>query len=173
MNPNLDDIIDFHIMRTRMHIAAVNYFAGLLGHDFSDHDADKFSEPIKTPYALLNFLPYHPLFQPTAEQVETWGWAQREHHKTASHHATSYSNISLMSDLRVTEMVCDWFSANNEQNHIRKQIEFESPLDFYRKSSAQRHNFTSHQNELILSTIDTLNYRMNINDFIKIWNGII
>jgi len=171
MNPPRE-ILDFHIIRTTAHVASVGYFARLLGRDFPDHDIDKFSEPMRTPYAFLNYKDYHPEFDASPEMVESWQLAQRAHHATAPHHEDSYSSMALMTDDKITEMVCDWFSASYEKTLIRDENKFSSVLDFYRNDSARQHAFTNHQDELILSLIDDLEYRMNVAEFMKIWKDL-
>ena len=51
MNINVNDIFDFYELRIKSHVAAVNYFASLLGYHFPEHDGDKVIEPIRTGYS--------------------------------------------------------------------------------------------------------------------------
>ena len=54
MAVTLKTIFDFHRKRTQAHIDCLNYFAGLMGYHFPEHDNDKNSGTMQTAYAYKN-----------------------------------------------------------------------------------------------------------------------
>ena len=58
VNVPIETIYEFHKTRTACHVASVNYFAGLLGYHFPEHDNDKNTEPMRTVYAYKNYASY-------------------------------------------------------------------------------------------------------------------
>lgn len=118
MNINLYDIFDFYELRIKSHVAAVNYFASLLGYHFPEHDSDKVKEPIRTGYAYIFYRTYHKNFHPTDEHVALCNDAIKLHHLAATHHIQHYNHVSEIPLINVYEMVADWASANFEQQNI-------------------------------------------------------
>ena len=85
MHIPVETIIDFHHKRTQCHIDCVNYFAGLLGYHFPEHDNDKNKNPIQIGYAYVNYAKYHCAHLLPAQQ-DAFRYACQEHHKNNLHH---------------------------------------------------------------------------------------
>lgn len=162
-------IIEFHKRRTNAHIAGVNYFADILGMQFPMHDSDKFAAPLLMPYSMKNYLDYHADFEWTDSVESEWERANWAHHHAANHHPESYADISDMPAENITEMVCDWFSANNEQKLIRNISEYPNVMDFYTRFALPEFGFTTSQQKAILKLIDDLESRAVTERFLDIW----
>ena len=113
-----DKILEFHYKRTSTHISCLNYFAGLLGYHFPEHDNDKTYDPIKTGYAYINWAKYHEFCQVTSPQRNLYNSVRTEHYRTQPHHIEYYTDVSKIPNIHLVEMVCDWHSANFEQRFI-------------------------------------------------------
>lgn len=118
MQINVNDIFDFFNRRVKCHVESVNYFAGLLGYHFPEHDSDKIIEPIRTGYAYIFYQTYHKNFHPTHEHELLCQDAINIHHATATHHVQHYKHVSEIPPIRIYEIVSDWASANFEQQNI-------------------------------------------------------
>ena len=166
------EIIEFYKRRTGAHITALNYFAGLLGTRFPEHDSDKFSAPLLIPYALKNYSDYHPDFawSDALEKESQCAWYK--HHSSAAHHVESYADIADMPDTRITEMLCDWFTANNEQNLVQKRPVYCTIMDFYSRHALPTFKFVPRQQTLILELIEELKVREDTEKFLEIWKDI-
>lgn len=116
-----DTILKFHHLRTSAHIQCLNYFAGLLGYHFPEHDNDKMSGPICMGYAYINYAKYHPDCKLTPPQLELYNDKHHEHHHTQPHHLEYYSDTTTIPDVILIEMVCDWHSANFEQRFVTNE----------------------------------------------------
>ena len=68
----VEKILDFYEKRTCAHIKSVNYFAGLIGYHFPEHDNDKMTGTIRTGYAHITYAKYHPEFTVTQTQRELY-----------------------------------------------------------------------------------------------------
>lgn len=121
MTISADTILNFHHLRTSAHIQCLNYFAGLLGYHFPEHDNDKMSGPICMGYAYINYAKYHPDCKLTQPQLELYHDKHAEHHHTQPHHLEYYSDTTTIPDVILIEMVCDWHSANFEQRFVTNE----------------------------------------------------
>ena len=118
MNISTQDIFEFYEMRIACHVKSVNYFAGLLGYHFPEHDSDKVQEPIRTGYAYIFYNSYHPKLHLMDEYFALCKDAHDMHHKHSVHHIESYKDVKDIPDIRLCEMIADWASANFEQINI-------------------------------------------------------
>ena len=118
---SLKTIMDFHHKRTQAHIDCLNYFAGLLGYHFPEHDNDKMSGPICMGYAYINYAKYHPDCKLTPTQLELYNDKHHEHHHTQPHHLEYYADTRTIPNIVLVEMVCDWHSANFEQRFVTNE----------------------------------------------------
>ncbi len=168
MNIPLSDIIRFHLVRTHCHIDCVNYFAGLLGAAFPMHDRDKFTEPYQTGYAYRNYMVYHPNMQMLPQQAELYRRVHAEHHRMQSHHVGAWDDVRQIPTSILTEMVCDWYSANFEQAAILNQIEYESVRVFFDRVMSPL-PWSDAQREFILARIAELAWRMDNGAVRAIW----
>jgi len=166
------EILEFHKKRTDAHIAGVNYFAGLVGARFPDHDADKSAAPLLEPYALKNYANYHPDFPWTDSDEAAFDRARRAHHAAAAHHPESYAAATDMPDDRITEMLCDWSAANKEQLLIRNVREYIDVADFFAREALPEHRFSAGQSRLIVSLMADMVSRFDEGKFLSIWEGI-
>lgn len=172
MQISLDTILDFHRARTQAHVDCVNYYAGLVGYHFPEHDNDKLGDPVRTGYAYYNYSKYHPEIKLTPAHVELYEHAKKEHHTCQPHHVHYYEHTADISDVTLIEMICDWHSANFEQRFITH----EDPQDYDVRAFFQRKmmtnpelKWTEHQIELIEQTIDFLEMYANHDDVMNIW----
>lgn len=148
MNINMDDIFEFYEMRIKSHVASVNYFAGLLGYHFPEHDSDKIIEPIRTGYACIFYQTYHKNFHLTDQQIELCHDAKRTHHIHAPHHIEHYQSVNEIPDVYLYEMLSDWASANFEQTNILFD-EFAGSLEQWFDKNMSHLPWTKHQLEII------------------------
>lgn len=168
MNIPVSDIIKFHLVRTQCHIDCLNYFAGLLGAAFPMHDSDKFTEPYQTGYAYRNYVGYHPDMQMLPQHLELYKRVHDEHHHMQPHHVGAWDDVRQIPKRILTEMVCDWHSANFEQAVILNQTEYESVRAFYDRVMS-RLAWSDAQREFILELIAELARRVD-NDAVRaIW----
>ena len=170
---SLKIITEFHRRRTTAHIASVNYFAGLLGGArFPDHDCDKFAEPMLTPYALKNYSNFHSGFVLSDVLESEVERMRRQHHLSMGHHPESFANVADMPDDCLTEMVCDWFAANNEQALLQGGSEYSGVMDFYLRYARGAFGFAPRQMGLITDLIRELNPRADKEKFLEIWKDV-
>ena len=173
MNISVDAIYDFHRVRTACHVASVNYFAGLLGYGFPEHDNDKNVEPMRTGYAYKNYANYHPEYNLPDNYEDLFRNAHATHHAHAPHHIQFYNkNVSDVPDVHVIEMVCDWFSANFEQNYILHDYEYESVSAWFDAKMAHL-GWSDAQRKMIYDAINFLERRADISELMKIWNPVV
>lgn len=176
MITRLSTIIEFHHQRTTAHVDCMNYFAGLLGYHFPEHDNDKHSGPMRDAYAYKNYARYHPEYNIPKIYSELCKEKCAEHHKTQPHHLEYYSDVSEISDLTLIEMVCDWFSASFEQRYITH----EDPNDYTVQQffdvtlrDNPKYKWSEKQVELICSSIDFLEMYGNYDDVMAIWRPLL
>ncbi len=171
MHIPMDEIFAFHARRTQTHIDVLNYFAGLLGHQFPEHDNDKLCEPYRTGYAYRNYAHYHPdMVTPTQWNELFWG-AHDEHHRMAAHHIEHYASVTEIPDIRLIEMVCDWFSANYEEVVLGHDEKYPTVTDFWNAQMSDL-DWNPHQRELILNTIADIEHRADYNIVRAMWSGV-
>ena len=169
MHIPVETIIDFHHKRTQCHIDCVNYFAGLLGYHFPEHDNDKNIEPMRTGYAYNNYAKYHPNYNLPANYEDLAKIAITTHHEHASHHVDFYGgDVSKIPNIHLLEMICDWASANFEQVFVLRDYEFETVWEWF--NARMKHlNWTDKQLKMIRETTEFLNERTDKEALMQIW----
>ncbi len=169
MKVPLQDIYEFHRIRTKCHVDSVNYFASLLGYQFPEHDNDKNIEPMRTGYAYTNYASYHSDFKMLPEYKALFEVAHSTHHEHAAHHVRFYNkDASKIPFVHIIEMVCDWFSSNFEQKCILHDCKYKSVLDWFDKHMADL-NWTDEQLHLIRETANFLERHMDHDAVMQIW----
>ncbi len=164
----ISEIIEFHRMRTTAHIDTLNYFAGLLGYCFPDHDRDKHTEPYRTGYAYVNYAKHHPHCHISAAQRELFDIAHDEHHRMQPHHIEHYESVTDIPKIVLIEMICDWHSANFESRLLNEHPEFPSVTIWFDKCMGAL-PWTGPQREFITQTIQDIEHRQAHDDIMKIW----
>ncbi len=164
----INEIIEFHIMRTSAHIDTLNYFAGLLGHCFPNHDHDKYTEPYRTGYAYINYAKHHPNCHITDAQRELFDIAHDEHHRMQSHHIEHYDNVGDIPKTVLIEMICDWYSANFESQLLNEHPQYPTVATWFDKKMSAL-PWTDAQRTFIAQTIQDIEHRINRDDIMKIW----
>ncbi len=167
----IEDIIEFHKIRTQCHINCMNYFAELLGYHFPEHDNDKNHDPIRIGYAYHNYAKYHGAHE-TPAQLAAFRKSNREHHKTQPHHIEYYQNVFDIPDIVLIEMVCDWFSANFEQNHITCDGGYPD-IQTYFDMALSHLPWTGAQRTLINKLIRELEQKSVYKDIVKHWAPVL
>jgi hypothetical protein len=172
MKISVEKIFQFHRLRTQTHIDCLNYYAGLLGYHFPEHDNDKNHDTICTGYAYYNWAKYHPEYTMSPAHRELFELAKHEHHTHQPHHVWYYENTADIDDVTLIEIICDWHSASFEQRFITH----EDPLDYDVRTFFEKNlmvnpklHWTTHQIELINSTIDFLEMYAEHDTILKIW----
>lgn len=176
MNIRLSTIMEFHHRRTMAHVDCLNYFAGLLGYHFPEHDNDKNSGPMRDAYAYQNYARYHPEYNIPKIYSELFRTKCAEHHQTQPHHLEYYSDVSKISDITLIEMVCDWFSANFEQRYITHEDPNDYTVQQFFDITLRNHpkyKWSKKQVELISSSIDFLEMYANYDDIMAIWRPLL
>ena len=172
MKVSIDKIYEFHKKRTACHVASVNYFAGLLGYQFPEHDNDKNAEPMRTGYAYKNYATYHPEYNLPDNYAELFGVAHKTHHEHASHHIESYSgDVSRIPDVCLIEMICDWFSANFEQVFIQHDLTYATVKSWLDMKIAHL-NWSDAQLQIIHETSELLERTRDNDVLVRIWEEI-
>ncbi len=169
----LKTIFDFHHKRTQAHIDCLNYFAGLLGYHFPEHDNDKNSGTMQTAYAYINYANYHPEFKLSDARIELYNQMHAEHHHMQPHHIEHYTSASEISDITLIEMICDWHSANFEQNHITHEYSVTSVRDFFDSIMCNKMSWSQHQISMIYEMTDFLSVYANYDDVMAIWRPLL
>lgn len=164
----IEEIINFHKKRTDCHVQTLNYFAELLGYQFPEHDADKYTEPYRTGYAYYNYAKHHKNCVLLPQQYEAFKVAHDEHHRMQSHHVRHYTSMKEVPNIFLIEMICDWHSANFEQNCITCENEFASVSDFFQKSMSHL-DWTDSQLDSIQKGINTIANAADYEEVKKIW----
>ena len=169
----IETINKIHHLRTAAHVDCLNYFAGLLGYHFPEHDNDKNSGPMRTGYAHINYAKYHPEFTLTEHQIELYNDMHDEHHRMQPHHLEYYGHdVSKISDITLIEMICDWHSANFEQRFITFEDRRDFTVsDYFNQNLCHDgiHDWSQHQLTLINDTIEFLSMYANHDAIMKIW----
>ena len=173
MAVTLKTIMDFHHKRTQAHIDCLNYFAGLLGYHFPEHDNDKNSGQMQTAYAYMNYAKYHPELHLSDARIELFHEMHDEHHRMQSHHIEHYKSASEISDITLIEMICDWFSANFEQNHITHKGGASCVREYFDTCMQQKMDWSEKQIAMIDEMIDFLAIYANHDDIMSIWRPLL
>ena len=165
----IEDIYEFHRVRTACHIQCMNYFAGLLGLHFPEHDDDKNIEPMRTGYAYKNYANYHPGYNLPDNYEELAKIAITTHHEHASHHVNFYGgDVSKIPDIHLLEMVCDWASANFEQRFILRDYEFDTVWEWFNARMSDL-DWSDAQMKTIRDTTDFLEKHTDKDSVMQIW----
>ena len=166
----IETILDFHTKRIQAHIRCVNYFAGLIGYHFPEHDNDKLLGTIRNGYAYMAYKKYHPEFMLTKAQHEFYTFAHDEHHKTQPHHLEYYKHdVSRISDITLIEMICDWHSASFEQRFITHEDSIGYSVYDYFSTHLHHLKWSPHQLGLIQTMFDFLDMYTSHTDVMSIW----
>ena len=175
MNVRLSTIMEFHQIRTQAHIDCLNYYAGLLGYHFPEHDNDKNHGPMRDAYAYFNYAKYHPEFTLSTARHDLWRDMHDEHHHMQAHHIGHYTHASEISDVTLIEMICDWHSANFEQNYVSHEGGLTSVRDFFDCELRNRADlkWSPHQLEIIDEAIDFLSIYANHDEIMAIWRPLL
>ena len=171
MNIPIEEIINFHIKRTNCHVQTLNYFAQILGYHFPEHDSDKYKEPYIFGYAYCNYAKHHKNCAMLPQQKEIFAKVHEEHHKMQPHHIEHYTSMQDISNIALTEMLCDWHSANFEQNFITNENEFSSISDFFQKKMSKL-DWSKKQLEYINMVIEKISTTSNYEEIKQIWEGL-
>lgn len=175
MQIDVEKILDFHVRRTNAHVNCMNYFAGLVGYHFPEHDNDKFVGSMKNAYAFIVWAKYHPEFVVPDTYRELFRMMHDEHHKMQPHHLEHYDSVTDIDDITLVEMICDWHSANFEQRFVtfedRRDFDVRMYFDSVLGDNA-RYNWTRRQLDLIYQIIDFLEMYANHNEIMKIWRPL-
>lgn len=97
--------------------------------------------------------------------------AHDEHHKMQTHHIEHYYTMTDIPDIIITEMICDWHSANFEQNVITRENEFASVTEFFHQKMSKL-DWSPRQLKHIRAQIDEIARRANYDEVMKIWNEL-
>lgn len=167
--------MEFHYRRTAAHIDCLNYYAGLLGYHFPEHDNDKNHGPMRDAYAYVNYAKYHPEFSLSNARQALYHEMHAEHHRMQPHHIEHYTDMTTVSDITLIEMICDWHSANFEQNYVSHEGGPTSVRDFFDCKLRNRADlkWSPHQLETIDEMIDFLAMYTNFDDVMAIWRPLL
>ena len=165
--------MEFHHKRTQAHIDCLNYYAGLLGYHFPEHDNDKNSGPMRDAYAYFNYAKYHPEFTLSAARHDLWRDMHDEHHHMQPHHIGHYTHASEISDVTLVEMICDWHSANFEQNYVSHEGGPTSVREFFDTCLRNKIDWTASQIATIDEIIDFLSIYANHDEIMAIWRCLL
>lgn len=169
MNIPIETIIDFHKKRTQCHVDCVNYFAGLLGYHFPEHDNDKNKNPVQIGYAYVNYANYHHANLLPAQQ-DAYQYAHDEHHKNNAHHIEHYKKPSEIPQISLIEMICDWESANFEQRNVLHDTTLDTTIDWF--NHIRNIGWSPEQQKFIEETIQKIDGLAKYDDIIKIWKPL-
>ena len=172
MNIDIKDIYEFSALRIACHVESVNYFEGLLGYHFPEHDNDKNIEPMRTGYAYMIYSIYHKNFNLTDEYEKLYRDAHKTHHRHATHHIHHYKNVSEIPNIRIYEMVSDWASANFEQMNIICLKNAICIRDWFEKNRANN-AWTVEQLDIINKSIEIINKNTDKTIVHKIWEPVL
>lgn len=171
MNIPMDEIFAFHAARTGCHIDTLNYFAQLIGYQFPEHDNDKNLEPYRTGYAYINYARHHPNCTVSPQQLAAFQSAHDEHHTMQPHHVRHYATMVDVPDVRIIEMVCDWFSANFEENAIVHTNTYANVMEFFDRKMAPL-DWTPRQTKFIRDAIETISSCADYDTVHNIWRRL-
>ena len=132
------------------------------------HDSDKFTEPYQTGYAYRNYVAYHPDMKMLPQHLELYKRVHDEHHSMQPHHIGAWDDVCQIPKSVLTEMVCDWHSANFEQAMVLNQTEYETVRAFYDRVMS-RLSWSDAQREFILEMIAELARRVDNEAVRAIW----
>ena len=113
------------------------------------------------------------LVQLTETQLELYRLAHDEHHKSQPHHLEHYNNdVSLISDITLIEMICDWHSACFEQRFITHEDSIGHTIYDYWTSNLSHLNWSTHQIALIQEMLEFLDMYTCHSDVLNIWSPL-
>ncbi len=171
MQTSIDTIREFFHRRTAAHIAALNYFAELLGYHFPEHDNDKHREPYLTGYAYWVWVQHHPHCKLLPQQEIAFRDAQSEHHRMQPHHVEHYASVRDIPQIVLTEMICDWHSANNETLYLHENPTYPTVIDWFNACMADR-DWTDDQRKYITDTCAYLAATANAAHVTNLWRRV-
>lgn len=87
------------------------------------------------------------------------------------HHIEHYTSMQDISNIALTEMLCDWHSANFEQNFITNENEFSSISDFFQKKMSKL-DWSKKQLEYINMVIEKISTTSNYEEIKQIWEAL-
>ena len=163
----MDEIFAFHAARTGCHIDTLNYFAQLIGYQFPEHDSDKNLEPYRTGYAYINYARHHQNCTVSPQQLAAFQSAHDEHHTMQPHHVRHYATMVDVPDVRIIEMVCDWFSANFEENAIVHTNTYANVMEFFDRRLAPEGFYVMDEPEGALTYRNQYNLAVKIREAAK------
>lgn len=167
-NPEWEKIAN---KRNRQHVIGVRTFANKIGHDFPEHDADKFTS-LCVPYVLIS-MGYNPDFKadinakkkedPDMDPYMRSAWVS--HFSNNKHHPEAWDietalltekdkknekpiDATKMEDIYIIEMCCDWASVGAENGN--------SPQSWFTINNGKKWKFTEEQEDLIWRTLEEL-----------------
>ncbi len=159
------------LIRNKGHVYGVQTFAKKIGHNFPEHDADKF-DSLYVPYVLIS-MGYNPDFKDDIElrkkenpEMDSFmRWASFSHVTNNSHHPEAWDiesatimekskeneqmiDATKMPEIDIIEMCCDWASVGAEKGN--------SPQSWFKLKNGKKWKFTQDQEKLIEKTLDDL-----------------
>ncbi len=168
MQTPIETIRDFFRRRTAAHIAALNYFAGLLGYHFPEHDNDKHREPCLTGYAYWVWAQHHPHCTLLPQQEQIFRDARDEHHRMQPHHIEHYASVRDIPKIVLTEMICDWHSANNESLYLHESPTYPHVIDWFNACCGHL-DWSDDQRKYITDTCEFLSQNADPDVVTKLW----
>ncbi len=172
MNIDLNEIFDFFETRIKCHVESVNYFAGLLGYHFPEHDRDKIVEPMRTGYAYIFYGKYHKNVHLLPQQFELCHEAKLLHHDHSAHHIEHYKQVREIPDVRLYEMVSDWASANFENMDVLGTPDA-VPLTQWFDKNMSDFCWSEHQLEIIEKSFEIFESKTDKNKLLDIWKPLV
>lgn len=172
MNIDLNEIFDFFETRIKCHVESVNYFAGLLGCHFPEHDKDKIVEPIRTGYAYIFYRSYHKNTHLLPQQFDLCQDATLLHHNHSTHHVEYYKHVKDIPDVHLYEMVSDWASANFEQLNVLHKPDAVSISQWFDKNMSHL-EWSTHQLDIIKKSFEIFDLQTDENKVLDIWKPLI
>ncbi len=174
MPVSVDIINQFHHMRTDAHVQCLNYYAGLLGYHFPEHDNDKHIGTMKNGYAYINWAKYHPEYVVPETYRELFNEMHAEHHRMQEHHLEHYDNVADIDDLTLVEMICDWHSASFEQRFLTHEDKNDFTVRrWFDANLYEGYQWSQHQLQIIYDLIEFIEMYANYNEIMKIWQPLL
>lgn len=159
--------------RNQAHVRGVRTFAKKIGHDFPNHDQDKFTH-LYVPYILISMgynrdhkddIAKEKKKNPEMDNFMRWASYSHVTNYNNAHHPEVYDIESVaaaekdkeheqiidaagMSDIAIIEMCCDWAAVGAEKGN--------SPQSWFKLKNQTKFKFTEHQQELIKKTLEEL-----------------
>ena len=169
---NTKDIFDFYDLRMLCHINSVNYFAGLFGRQFPEHDNDKFSDSMRNGYAYVFYNTYYKNFDISDEQIIACNAVKYQHHKNATHHIEHYDMVSDIPDTCLCEILCDCAATNFEFLRIIQQPGTLPLTEWFQQNMLQL-PWNQKQMDIINKSLDILDKNSNFDTVTEIWQTLL